>query len=186
MRVFKSFPLIAVAATSLVLAACGSSSSSSSSSASPSQPASSTSASSSSGTVIKTASNAKLGSVLVDAQGMTLYALSAERGGKWICTGSGCLQVWHPVTVKAGAMPTGVASLTVVKRPDGTEQVAYKGEPLYTFAQDQTPGQAHGQGIKDVGVWTAVTVAAAKPSSASSGGSSGSSTPSSGGSSYAY
>ena len=31
--------------------------------------------------------------------------------------------------------------------------------PLYTFAQDQQPGQATGQGIKDVGSWAAVTVA---------------------------
>lgn len=184
-RVSKSFPAIAVVAASLVLAACGSSSSSSSSSASPTQPASSSSAGNSSGVVIKTASNAKLGSVLVDSQGMTLYALSAERGGKWICTSSGCLQVWHPVTVAAGTTPTGVASLSVVKRPDGTEQVTYKGEPLYTFSQDKAPGQANGQGIKDVGVWGAVTVGAAKPASSSSG-SSGSSTPSSGGSSYAY
>ena len=94
-RVSKSFPAIAVAAASLALAACGSSSSSSSSSASSSQPASSGNAGSSSGAVIKTVSNPKLGSILVDGQGMTLYALSAERAGKWICTSSGCRRTIH-------------------------------------------------------------------------------------------
>ena len=59
-----------------------------------------------------------------------------------------------------GRTPSGgVGSLGTVKRPDGTEQVTYKGMPLYTFAQDQKPGDAGGQGIKDVGTWTAVTVA---------------------------
>jgi len=66
--------------------------------------------------------------------------------------------VWHPLTVAAGSTPAGVSSLATVKRPDGSVQVTYKGTPLYTFAQDQSPGQAHGQGVKDVGTWSAVTV----------------------------
>jgi hypothetical protein len=43
-----------------------------------------------------------------------------------------------------------------VKRPGGSEQVTYKGMPLYTFAADYSPGQTNGQGIKDVGTWNAV------------------------------
>lgn len=35
--------------------------------------------------------------------------------------------------------------------------MTYKGMPLYTFAEDTAPGQAKGQGIKDVGTWNAVT-----------------------------
>ena len=187
MRMSKSFLPIPVLAASLILVACGGSSNSSSGSTSASTPASPSSTSSAA--VIKTASNPSLGTVLVNGQGMTLYALSAERGGKWICTSSGCLQVWHPVTVSAGSVPTGTASLGVIKRPDGTTQVTYKGRPLYTFAQDHAPGQANGQGVKDVGTWSAVTTAAvAKSSSSSSGASSGSSStaaPASGGG-YAY
>ena len=38
--------------------------------------------------------------------------------------------------------------------------------PLYTFAQDQKPGDVNGQGIKDVGTWTAVTLRATNPASA--------------------
>jgi predicted lipoprotein with Yx(FWY)xxD motif len=172
-------PALAVAA---LLSACGSSSSGTSNAASSS--GQSASGGSSSTTTVKSASNSRLGStVLVNARGMTLYSLSAERGGKFICTNSACTKIWHPLTVAGGAMPTGsVGSLGVIKRPGGTEQVTYKGMPLYTFAQDQ-PGQANGQGVKDVGVWTAVSTGSTSTSSASAS----SSTPaSSGGSSYAY
>jgi predicted lipoprotein with Yx(FWY)xxD motif len=144
-------------AAAAVLAGCGSSKSSSSASSAASQPASAPASSEASGAVVKTASNAKLGgTVLVDARGMTLYSLSGEGSGKFICASSPCTQVWHPLTGStAGAS---VASLGTVKRPDGTEQVAYKGMPLYTFAQDTAAGEANGQGIKDVGTWKAVTV----------------------------
>lgn len=149
--------LIPLLATGAVLAGCGSSSkSSSSSSSAASQPASASSGNEASSAAVKTASNARLGgTVLVDAHGMTLYSLSGERAGKFICSTSACTQVWHPLSGStAGA---GVASLGTVRRPDGTEQVTYKGMPLYTFAQDRAPGEANGQGIKDVGTWRAVT-----------------------------
>jgi predicted lipoprotein with Yx(FWY)xxD motif len=167
--------LVPAVLASLILAACGSSSNGSSSSSSATAAASSsqaatTSAASSEGSssVIKTASNATLGAtVLTDAHGMTLYALSGERSGKFICASAACLQAWHPVSVSAGSSPAGsVGSLGTVKRPDGTEQVTYKGMPLYTFAQDQRPGEAKGEGLKDVGTWSAVTTSASSTSSA--------------------
>ena len=68
------------------------------------------------------------------------------------------MSIWHPVLVPAGGTTGGVSSLTVVKRPDGTSQISYKGEPLYTFASDTRPGEAKGQGLKDVGTWTTVTL----------------------------
>jgi predicted lipoprotein with Yx(FWY)xxD motif len=162
MRSSLKFLLPALVA-SLALAACGSSSSKSGSSSQ----ASTTSSSSGAGAVVvKSASNAALGAtVLVDTQGMTLYHLSAEQNGKFICTSSACLQVWHPLSASAGAPSGSVGSLGTVKRPDGTEQVTYKGMPLYTFASDQQPGEAKGQGIKDVGTWTAVAVAGGGASS---------------------
>ena len=155
MRSTLKFLLPAVV-TSLTVAACGSSSNSSQSSAPPA-----TSAAGSNGeSTVKSAANKGLGStVLVDSHGMTLYHLSGEENGKFICTGSPCTQVWHPLT--ASGTPSGsVGSLGTVTRPDGVKQVTYKGMPLYTFAQDQAPGQANGQGIKDVGTWMAVTVSA--------------------------
>jgi predicted lipoprotein with Yx(FWY)xxD motif len=87
---------------------------------------------------------------------MTLYHLSAEQNGKFICTGA-CLQVWRPLIATSGTPSGTVGSLGAVKRPEGTEQVTYQGSPLYTFTGDQRPGDTKGQGIKDVGTWSAVT-----------------------------
>lgn len=152
--------LVPAIAASLTLAACGSSSSGTGSSSSSSS-SSTSSQPSASAAIVRTASNATLGAtVLTTAQGMTLYSLSAEHGGKFICTSSSCTQVWHPLSA-AGGTPSGVASLSVVTRPDGSQQVTYKGMPLYTFAQDQHTGDAKGQGFKDVGTWSAVTVSGA-------------------------
>ena len=166
--------LIPTLAASVLLSACGSSSNSkSASSTSETQPAAAQTSTSSSSALVKTASNSKLGgTVLVDSQGMTLYHLSGEQNGKFICTSTACLQVWHPLTAPAGATPSGsVASLSTVKRSDGTVQVTYKGTPLYTFAQDKEAGEDNGEGIKDVGTWTAVTATASAPATpASSGG----------------
>src|SRR5947207_1698527 len=65
-----------------------------------------------SGTTVKTASiPAAGGTVLVDSHGLTLYSLSAERNGHFICTGS-CESLWHPLM--ASATPGGVASLAIV------------------------------------------------------------------------
>jgi predicted lipoprotein with Yx(FWY)xxD motif len=171
-HLFKlSLPALAV---SLLLAACGSSSSSSNptTSAASAQPAAQTSSSSSSA-VVKTASSS-LGTILVNSQGMTLYHLSGEQGGKFICTGSACLGVWHPLIAPSSATPSGaVSSLGTVKRPEGTLQVTYKGTPLYTFAQDKQTGETNGQGIKDVGTWTVVTTGAASSPASSTKESSG-------------
>jgi predicted lipoprotein with Yx(FWY)xxD motif len=155
--------LVPALAAALTLAACGSSSSGSSSSqASASTPAATVAASQSPGAttaVVKTASSSKLGAtVLTSTSGMTLYTLSGEGNGKFICSSATCLHVWHPVTVAAAVTPSGVASLATVKRADGSVQVTYKGVPLYTFAQDKAPGEDNGQGIKDVGTWSVVKV----------------------------
>jgi predicted lipoprotein with Yx(FWY)xxD motif len=175
---------VPAAAVSLLLAACGGSSTSSSttSSSASAQPA----AQVSTGAVVKTASS-PLGTILVDSQGMTLYHLSGEQGGKFICTGSACVGVWHPLIAPSSATPSGaVGSLGTVKRPEGTLQVTYKGTPLYTFAQDKQAGETNGQGIKDVGTWTVVTTGSTSTPAASTGGSSEPKESSSGGAGGAY
>lgn len=185
-------------AASLALAACGSSSSGSTSSSSAAAPATSSAATSATGgegaAVVKTATSAALHTtVLVSAQGMTLYHLSGETAGKFICTSAACVQVWHPVSVSAAVTPSGVSALGTVKRPDGTVQVTYQGTPLYTFSGDKGPAEDNGQGVKDVGTWSAVTVAgaassappASKPTTTSSSGS-GSGSESSGSGGYGY
>jgi predicted lipoprotein with Yx(FWY)xxD motif len=160
MRHLLKLSLPAIAA-SLLIAACGGSSSGNTTSAPAStQPAAQTSSSSSSAVVVKTASNS-LGTILVDSQGMTLYHLSGEVNGKFICTSSACVGVWHPLTAPSSGAPSGeVGSLSTVKRPEGTVQVTYKGTPLYTFTGDRQPGETKGQGIKDVGTWSVITTSA--------------------------
>ena len=112
--------------------------------------------------VVKTMHNASLGkTVVVTRSGLTLYSLSAERHGRFICTTSFCLSLWKPLVVARGVKPTGVSGLSTVMRPDGRRQVALRGAPLYRFVQDTKPGDAKGNGFKDVGVWRPATIGAA-------------------------
>jgi predicted lipoprotein with Yx(FWY)xxD motif len=109
--------------------------------------------------VVKTMHNATLGkTILVNRSGLTLYSLSAERHGRFICSNSACLALWKPLVVAKGVKPTGVSGLTAVKRPDGRRQVAFHGAPLYRFVQDTKPGDVKGNGFKDVGVWRPATL----------------------------
>jgi len=96
--------------------------------------------------------------VLANLRGRTLYSLSAEKNGRFICTGS-CLNSWRPLLVAANAKPTGPVKLGTIERPEGKTQVTYKGRPLYTFVGDSKAGDANGEGIKDVGTWHAATLA---------------------------
>lgn len=110
------------------------------------------SSSSASARVVKTAQVlGKKG--LVNRSGMTLYSLSAETHGRFICTDKTCLSLWKPLVIARGTKPTGASHLGTVRRPDHRTQVTYLGKPLYTFAQDKKPGDAKGEGFKDVGTW---------------------------------
>jgi predicted lipoprotein with Yx(FWY)xxD motif len=103
--------------------------------------------------VVKQGSS-RLGTVLTANSGLTLYTLSAETHGTFICKG-GCLATWHPLVVARGVKPTGPVALGTVKRPDGRRQVTFQGRPLYTFDSDSKKGDANGEGFKDVGTWHA-------------------------------
>jgi predicted lipoprotein with Yx(FWY)xxD motif len=113
--------------------------------------------------LVSTAHNKTFGkTILVNSRGRSLYSLSVERHGKFICTTSACLSLWRPLTVHKGTKPTGVAGLGTAKRPGGKIQVAYRGAPLYTFDQDAKRGDVKGNGFKDVGVWRVVVVSNSK------------------------
>lgn len=108
--------------------------------------------------VVKEANSASLGKTVLTANnGLTLYSLSAEKHGRFICKGS-CLKDWHPLVVAKGVKPTGPVPLGTIKRPDnGQRQVTFKGKPLYTFDDDRKKGDAKGEGFEDVGTWHAAT-----------------------------
>ena len=156
-------PGASLVAAALFLAACGSGSSNSGDSSQASKP-----------DTVTTARNSQLAqTVLIDHAGKTLYALTAEKNGRFICTDRACLSLWSPLTVAgAGKPPGAVASLGTIKRPDGAFQVTYKGRPLYTFDQDAA-GDSKGEGFRDVGVWHAATTsgaASSQPQPAGGGG----------------
>ncbi|HEX4465111.1 MAG TPA: hypothetical protein VH042_10775 [Solirubrobacterales bacterium] len=103
--------------------------------------------------------------VLAAANGHTLYSLSVEKKGRFVCTqSSGCLALWKPLLVPSGGSVVGPMNLKLgsIKRPDGGRQVTYRGRPLYTFTEDHGPGKANGEGFKDVGTWHAVAVPKSK------------------------
>lgn len=107
--------------------------------------------------VVKEMKIAKLGSVLVNRRGLTLYRFTPDTTTKVACTGT-CASLWPPLVVSGGTTPTGSAGiigLGTVKDPDGALQVTYRGHPLYTYIGDTKPGSAAGQGLKDK--WFAVT-----------------------------
>lgn len=96
--------------------------------------------------------------VLTRTNGHTLYSLSVETGGRFVCTG-GCLGTWKPLVVTKGVKPKGPVRLGTVRRPDGRTQVTFKGRPLYSFDGDSKAGEANGEGFRDVGTWHAAAIA---------------------------
>jgi predicted lipoprotein with Yx(FWY)xxD motif len=89
--------------------------------------------------------------VLVDQNNRTLYGFTDDSAGSSTCTGA-CAATWPPLAGPATA-GNGVDKneLATFTRSDGTVQVMYFGHPLYNFAADTKPGDAHGQGIG--GTW---------------------------------
>ena len=113
--------------------------------------------------VVEVVKNAKLHeTILVNRKGFTLYSLSAEKRGRFICTDQSCLSVWKPLVVAHGTKPTGAPKLATIRRPDGRTQVTYRGLPLYSFSGDTKPGDTKGNGFKDVGTWRPATPATTK------------------------
>ncbi len=99
----------------------------------------------------KVADTAK-GKVLADARGMTLYTFDRDSAGTSACTGQ-CALNWPPLLAPADAKPVG--SWTIITRPDGGKQWAYKGKPIYGWARDGKPGDVTGDGVNNV--WRVAT-----------------------------
>jgi predicted lipoprotein with Yx(FWY)xxD motif len=118
-----------------------------------------------------------------------VYLWAADSGGKSSCMGA-CAKAWPPVTTKG--KPTAgpgvnAADLGTTTRSDGTQEVTYKGHPLYYFVFDKSKGDTNGQGSKNFGaLWWLVapsgdpiTTGGSSGGGRYGGGSSGSSTSSS-------
>jgi predicted lipoprotein with Yx(FWY)xxD motif len=113
-----------------------------------------------SGASISVAST-KLGQVLVDAKGLTVYLFLADKGTTSNCNSASCVQYWPPVlTNGAPQAGTGVDAtmLGTTRRTDGTTQVTYAGHPLYLFLSDMKAGDVTGQGVNAFGApWYVVS-----------------------------
>ena len=152
----------AAVAGAVILAACGGSGTTHTAA-----PAAATSATTvptstappSSGPAVTTKKDSKLGTILADGKGLTLYTLT--NNGKAVdCTGA-CAAVWPPLTATGGVpMATpGAGSLGTATLSDGTHVVTAGGLPLYRFAQDEDSGDTYGEGLATFGgVWHVVKV----------------------------
>jgi predicted lipoprotein with Yx(FWY)xxD motif len=87
--------------------------------------------------------------VFTDAKGMVLYTYDRDTvANKSLCNGR-CLTNWPALT--ATATDKDMGDWTVITRDDGTKAWAYKGKPLYYYAQDKAAGDKTGDGRG--GVW---------------------------------
>ncbi len=101
---------------------------------------------------IRTAAS-PLGTILVDARGMTLYYFANDipASGASTCYGP-CAVAW-PVfsadTVKVSA-PLDAADFGSITRTDGTKQTTWKGWPLYYWQADTKAGDVSGENVQNV------------------------------------
>jgi predicted lipoprotein with Yx(FWY)xxD motif len=112
------------------------------------------------GLTLAAARVAKLGAVVTDQNGRTLYRSDKDRSNPSVsnCNGD-CEKNWPPVivedpaTVQVDAVDQSLVG--TVDRADGSKQVTLAGYPLYRFAMDTRAGDVKGQGLS--GTWFAST-----------------------------
>ncbi len=150
----KAFARAALlAALAVAAAACGGNDDEPSGTAAPAAPT--TTAAQAAGSATVAVASSRLGDILVDADGRTLYVFTKDKGDQSACSGE-CAANWPALTGTATA-GTGAqaALLSTATQADGSSQVTYGGKPLYYFAGDAKPGDTNGQGVGSV--WYAVT-----------------------------
>src|SRR5919198_2485370 len=100
----------------------------------------------------------KLGTVLVNSKGRTLYMFVPDKRRKVTCVGA-CAKAWPPVKLPKGskAVAAGKAKASLLgsdPNPAGGRVVTYNKWPLYTYVADTAPGQAKGQALNlNGGLW---------------------------------
>lgn len=101
----------------------------------------------------------KLGLILVNAKGHTLYLFRKDRNGKSACSAS-CATFWPPLLSRKPTAGPGVkrSLLGTTRRSNGSLQVTYNKHPLYAFSLDKRAGQTKGEGNLAFGAkWYAVS-----------------------------
>lgn len=98
-----------------------------------------------------TTADTDLGTIVVDPEGMTLYAFANDADGESTCYDA-CAATWPPLGDEGQIAGAGIdeALLGTTARDDGTTQITYNGWPLYYYVSDEEPGDVQGQGVGDV------------------------------------
>lgn len=90
--------------------------------------------------------------IFTSPHGYAAYTFDRDANGRSACLGA-CATAWPPLVATPDAKPVG--DWTIVPRPDGTGQWAYKGRPAYIHAGDRPNGGERGDGHE--GVWHLIT-----------------------------
>jgi predicted lipoprotein with Yx(FWY)xxD motif len=109
----------------------------------------------------------KLGSVLTDSSGLTLYTFASDTvgGTTSACTGA-CATAWPPLTTTG--TPTAGPGVTGTLATISGGQVTWNGHPLYRWMGDHAPGDTTGDGVN--GFHAALAGATTSTSTTRSGG----------------
>lgn len=99
----------------------------------------------------------KLGDIVADGKGFTLYRFDKDtpKPSKSNCEGE-CATTWPPVSAEDATATAGIdkADLGSVTRKDGTKQLTIGGWPAYRYVKDTAAGDTNGQGVG--GTWNAL------------------------------
>jgi len=91
-----------------------------------------------------------LGTILVNANGRTLYYFAADipASGTSSCSGS-CTGLWPVFSVSTVTVspPLAASDFSSFTRADGTTQTTYHGWPLYYFEEDANNGDVYGENV---------------------------------------
>lgn len=101
---------------------------------------------------IQVSTDAKLGKILTDANGMTLYMFTKDTKDTTNCYDK-CEVAWPPLlTLDKPKLGDGIdaALIGTTTRKDGTTQVTYNGLPLYYYTKDTKAGDTIGQNVGTV------------------------------------
>jgi len=155
----RAFLSVASTAVALVVAGCGGASHGSGAGNAPSAGKADGAPAASGGAALRVITDPKLGKIIVDAKGRTLYDFVIDKGTTSVCYGA-CASLWPPYTTNgrpvAGqdVIPTLIGT---TKRRDGSSEVTYAGHPLYYYAPDRARGQITGQALNQFGApWYAL------------------------------
>jgi len=94
----------------------------------------------------------KYGKFLTGEDGKTLYLFNPDTATTSACN-TGCITSWPAFTLEAGETVKGgdgvSGAFTMITRQDGDTQVVYAGHPLYYFSGDQAAGDTNGEGLNN-------------------------------------